>query len=483
MALFQEVDLSTFAGGQVTGVEPGSVAATLGLRPGDELLAVNDQTVEDIIDVRYYAADEDLELLVRREGELLLFEAERDYDQSLGLQFAHPTFDTDIRRCNNLCEFCFVLQMAPKFRRTLYIKDDDYRYSFLFGHFVTLTNLTDHDWWRIETMRLSPLYVSVHVTDTELRRRFLRNPSAPDVLEQLRWLAERRIDVHTQLVVVPGFNDGEWLERSVAELAALRPAAEGEGGVLSISVVPVGLTAHHKYGMRPHTSEEAAATLDYIEALQANYRRMTGMAFVYATDEWYLVSGREVPPLAAYDGQQLHENGLGMVRAFLDDWTALQDEIREAGELPEPQSATLVTATLFAEVLREKAAAFAEMTGCPMKVRPIVNRRLGESITVAGLLMGSDIIDQLAGEALGDMVVLPRVTFDHPELIALDDISPQDVANRLGRTVILADSLADVWDALLGAAALVFEPGVATEGSVPLRVVGDDDETTTTHIS
>lgn len=483
MALFQEVDLSTFAGGQITGVEPGSVAADVGLRAGDELLAINDQTVEDIIDVQFYAADETLELLVRREGELLLFEAEREYDQSLGLQFAHPTFDTDIRRCNNLCEFCFVLQMAPKFRRTLYIKDDDYRYSFLFGHFVTLTNLTDHDWWRIETMRLSPLYVSVHVTDTDLRRRFLRNPTAPDIMDQLRWLAGRHIDVHTQLVVVPGFNDGEWLARSVAELAALRPAAEGEGGVLSISVVPVGLTAHHKYGMRPHTRAEAAATLDYIETLQADYRRATGMAFVYPTDEWYLVTGREVPPLAAYDGQQLHENGLGMVRAFLDDWTALQAEIGAAGTLPAPQTITLATATLFAEVLRDKSAIFAELTGCPVTVRPIVNRRLGESITVAGLLMGQDIIEQLADETLGEMVVLPRVTFDHPDLVSLDDISPQDVANRLGQTVVLADSLADVWDALRGDGALVFEPGKPTTGPVTLRVLDGDDQATSTHWS
>jgi NifB/MoaA-like Fe-S oxidoreductase len=157
MPLFQELDLTTYAGGAIIAIEPGSVADDIGLQPGDELLAINDNKVEDVIDVQYYSAEESLELLIRRGEEYLLFEAERDYEQALGLEFAHPTFDTDIRRCNNLCEFCFVLQMAPKFRRTLYIKDDDYRYSFLFGHFVTLTNLSQHDWWRIETMRLSPL--------------------------------------------------------------------------------------------------------------------------------------------------------------------------------------------------------------------------------------------------------------------------------------------------------------------------------------
>ncbi|MFO7662362.1 MAG: PDZ domain-containing protein, partial [Chloroflexota bacterium] len=240
MALFQEIDLSTFAGGQIAVIEPDSLAGRIGLQRGDELLAINDQTVEDVIDVQYYGADEYLELLIRRGDELLLFEAERAYDEPLGIEFTHPTFDIDIRRCNNLCEFCFVLQMAPKFRRTLYIKDDDYRYSFLFGHFVTLTNLSEHDWWRIETMRLSPLYVSVHVTDIAMRRQFLRNPSAPDIIGQLRWLAERRIEVHSQLVVVPGFNDGPWLEQSIHELAELWPKEEGDGGVYSVSVVPVG---------------------------------------------------------------------------------------------------------------------------------------------------------------------------------------------------------------------------------------------------
>jgi len=221
MPLFQELDPTTFHGGQITGIEPGSVADDIGLQPGDELLGINDNKVEDIIDVQYYGAEEELELLIRRGEEAFLYEAEREYNQTLGLEFEHPTFDIDIRRCNNLCEFCFVLQMAPKFRRTLYIKDDDYRYSFLFGHFVTLTNLSDHDWWRIETMRLSPLYVSVHVTDWEMRKKFLRNPLAPDIMPQLNRLAEQDIEVHTQLVIVAQFNDGEWMERSIRELADL----------------------------------------------------------------------------------------------------------------------------------------------------------------------------------------------------------------------------------------------------------------------
>ncbi|MFZ1399540.1 MAG: PDZ domain-containing protein, partial [Candidatus Promineifilaceae bacterium] len=260
MPLFQEIDLTTYTGGQIVAIEPGSAAAKAGLQTGDELLAINDSPVEDVIDVQFYAAEEALTLTVRRNGAMLTLPAKRRYNQPLGLEFAHPTFDTDIRRCNNLCEFCFVLQMAPRFRRTLYIKDDDYRYSFLFGHYVTLTNLNEHDWWRIEQMRLSPLYVSVHVTDWEARRRYLRNKTAPDILEQIRWLGERGIEVHTQIVVTPEVNDGAWLERSIADLAELWPTVQ------SVSVVPVGLTKQHKYQMRTHTKAEAAVTLHYVES-------------------------------------------------------------------------------------------------------------------------------------------------------------------------------------------------------------------------
>ncbi len=483
MALFQEVDLSTFAGGRIIGVEPGSLADELDIRPGDELLAINDQAVEDIIDVQYYAAEEELVLLIRRAGELIEFEAEREYEQSLGLEFAHPTFDVDIRRCNNLCEFCFVLQMGPKFRRTLYIKDDDYRYSFLFGHYVTLTNLSDHDWWRIETMRLSPLYISVHVTDTEARRRFLRNPNAGDIMEQLRWLVERHIEVHAQLVIVPGVNDGVWLERSIHELAELWPEDGLSGGVLSVSVVPVGLTKHHKYGMRPHTRAEAAATLEFVESLQPEFIERFGVRFIYPTDEWYLVTGREPPPLDAYDGQQLHENGLGQVRAFLDDWTAVRQEIIASETRPTPRHVTLGTATLFAPILREKAAEFATLTGCRVDVLAITNTRLGETITVAGLLMGADVLDQLRAVEQGDLIVLPRVMFDHPDRISLDNLSPQDIANQFDRPVALADSLGDVWDALRGHAALLFRPGAPPSGSIDLKVLNNGANNSSAHFS
>ncbi|MCB9418671.1 MAG: DUF512 domain-containing protein [Ardenticatenaceae bacterium] len=478
MTLFQEIDLTTFAGGQIIGIEPDSVAAEIGLQPGDELLAINNQTVEDVIDVQFYSADEELELLIRRDGELLLFEAERDYNQSLGLEFAHPTFDTDIRRCNNLCPFCFVLQMAPKFRRTMYIKDDDYRYSFLFGHFVTLTNLSEHDWERIELMGLSPLYVSVHTTDLEMRRKMLGNPTAPDIMTQLRWLAERGIEVHTQLVVAPGLNDGRFLQQSLDDLAQLYPVVQ------SVSVVPVGLTKHHKYGMRPHTVEEATAVLDFIESIQPHFQNELGIRFAYPTDEWYLVAGRDVPPLDAYDDQQLHENGLGLVRQFLDAWEEEKEEITNSQlSIVNCQRVTLATGTMFAPVLVQAASVFSELTGVETAVLPITNERLGPSITTAGLLMAGDALNQLRTSPIGDLIVLPRVMFDHPDTISLDDLSPQDVANQLDRPVALADTMGDVWDALTGQSRVIYRPGLKNVEQMSLRVLNDADIEDNTHIS
>lgn len=478
MALFQEIDLTTFAGGQITAVEPGSVADDIGLQAGDELLAINDNAVEDVIDVQFYSADETLELLIRRHGEHLLFEAERDYNQSLGLEFAHPTFDTDIRRCNNLCPFCFVLQMAPKFRRTMYIKDDDYRYSFLFGHFVTLTNLSDHDWQRIETMGLSPLYVSVHATDLEMRRKMLGNATAPDIMPQLHWLAERGIEVHTQLVVSPGMNDGRFLQQSLNDLAQLWPAVQ------SVSVVPVGLTKQHKYGMRPHTVEEAAAILDYIESIQSDYQQKMGVRFAYPTDEWYLVTGRDVPPLEVYDDQQLHENGLGLVRQFLDAWEKEQEEIDNCQlTIDNYQRVTLVTGTMFAPVLDKATAVFNQLTNLKATVLPITNERLGPSITTAGLLMAGDALNQLRAIDIGDLVILPRVMFDHPDTISLDDLSPQEMANQLNRPVALADTMGDVWDAVTGQSRVLYQPGLKNVEQINVRVLNDTDFEDNKHIS
>ncbi len=410
-------------GGLIAHVTPGSLAHRLGLAPGDELFSINGQPLRDVIDVRFYAAEEELLLQVRRGGRRQSLRVRRRYDEPLGLEFVRPTFDTDIRRCNNRCEFCFVAQMPPGLRRSLYIKDDDYRYSFLFGNYITLTNLTEEDWGRIGEQHLSPLYVSVHATDPELRRRVLRNPRAPDVTAQLHRLVEMGIEVHTQIVLVPGLNDGPHLDRSIADLSGLYP------GVRSVSVVPVGLTKYHRGGCRVHTLEEARAVFDQVTAWQTRLRPRLGANFVYLSDEWYLRLGEEIPPLAAYDGLDLKENGVGMVAGCKSQDARCRVRDAGGGDL---RSATLVTGTLFAPELRRAVAGIAGV-----EVVAVKNRFFGETVTVAGLLTGRDVVEQLRERELGDVVMLPPAMFGGPEGQSLDEVRPEEIEQELSRKVVV----------------------------------------------
>jgi len=406
--------------GVITRVAPRSLARRLGLQPGDELLAVNGHSPRDVIDVQFYSAEEQVVLTVRRAGQEMTRQARRRYNEPLGLDFARPTFDVDIRRCNNHCDFCFVAQMPPGLRSSLYVKDDDYRHSFLFGNYVTLTNLDESDWARIEEQFLSPLYVSVQATDPDLRRHLLGNPAAPDVMEQLQRLARLGIEVHTQLVLIPGLNDGAHLDRSIGDLAALYPA------VRSVSVVPVGLTHFHRGGCRKQTLAEARATFEQVSAWQARLLAQLGVRFAYLSDEWYLRLGEPPPPLEAYDGLDLTENGVGLASRFLAG--------RAWHNLPRP--ATLVTGVLFAPLLRQVTAGMKEV-----QVISITNRFFGETVTVAGLLTAQDVIEQLREQELVGTVILPAVMFRGPEGQSLDEKQPSDIAAALGHPVITADTL------------------------------------------
>jgi len=386
------------------------------LRAGDELLAINEQPVRDVIDVQFYSAEEHLALRVRRDGREFTLEIERQYAEPLGLEFAQPTFD-GLRRCNNRCEFCFVNQMPPGLRPSLYVKDDDYRHSFLFGNYVTLTNLDEGDWTRIGEQRLSPLYVSVHATDLDLRRRILRHSAAPDVMAQLRRIADAGVEVHTQIVALPGLNDGPHLERSIADLAALYPA------VRSVSVVPVGLTKYHRGGCRVYTAAEMRIVLKQVTGWQARLRERLGVRFVYLADEWYLRLGEEVPPVEAYDGLDLTENGVGLVRRFLESV-----DRAPGSRTVSHGSQTLVTGVLFAPILRS-------VVGSATDVFPVVNRFFGPTVTVAGLLTGRDVVEQLATRRLSGVVLLPAAMFGGPEGQTLDEMWPRQIGEALGLEV------------------------------------------------
>ena len=433
-------------GGIIAAVEPGSLAARAGLEPGDELLAINGHPLRDIIDVQFFGAEEMLALSVARSGERWHIDMERSYDQDLGLAFTNPTFDVDIRRCANNCDFCFVKQNARGMRRSLYVKDDDYRYSFLFGNFVTLTNLTADDWSRLEEQRLSPLHVSVHATDLELRRRFLSRKAAPDILEQLHRLAELGIEVHTQVVLVPGLNDGEHFAQTISDLTALyqRP-------VVSVGVVPIGLTKFHPGTCRNYTPEESRAVLAQAEAWKLENRQKLGSSFVYPSDEWYLVAEREIPPAREYDGFPQVENGVGMVRQLVDEWDVLKSDLPVLAR----RSVTLVCGALIAPVLSHIARELEMLTGTAIRLVPVINQYFGSVTTVSGLLTGQDVAAALQGCPRSDLVLLPRAMFtgrygagSAPPGITLDNWTLEDISSHAGSPVEMAGTIAEVIAAL-----------------------------------
>lgn len=429
------------SGGLIARVTPGSIGDEIGLEPGDRLLAINGHVLRDAIDYRYYGADEELTLEIERAGQRHLLQVERDYDEDLGIEFAEPVFD-GMRLCENGCPFCFVRQMARGLRRSLYVRDDDYRYSFLQGSFVTLTNLDAEDWRRIGEQRLSPLYVSIHATDLAVRRAVLGNPKAPDIVAQLRRLGAMGIAVHGQVVVWPRVNDGAALDRTIADVASLWPT------VRTLAVVPVGLTRYQHCDVRLMTPHEAQDTLDRI----ARHREALGGrvegTWLYPSDELFLLAGRPVPPASFYDNDAQRENGVGLVRELLDDWRRARRRARPA--MLARRRATLACGASIAPTLGGLAADLAARTGAELQVVAVPNRLFGETVTVSGLLAGADLVASLAGRDLGERVFVPRAMFEAEGRLTLDDMTVDDLARQLGAPVAPVALMSEVLATLAG---------------------------------
>jgi putative radical SAM enzyme (TIGR03279 family) len=378
----------------VAEVRPGSIAEELGIPPGARVRRINGRELWDTLDLRFYEVDPRVELWVEMpDGESVVFEIEKPAGEPLGLV---PEPDP-IRRCTNACPFCFVKGSPKGLRPGVYVKDDDYRLSFLYGHYVTLTNLREDEFDRIVEQRLSPLYVSVHATDPEVRLRMLRNPRARRILEDLRRLLDGGVRVHTQVVLCRGLNDGPVLDRTMEDLWGLGP------GVLSLSVVPVGLTRYNRDAVERLGPEDARVALAQVDAMRARARRERGIGWCYASDELFLLAGRPVPSRAYYDQQALVENGVGAIAEFRD--RARRDE-RRLPRLPGRRIA-VVTGTLMAPVLGPWVARWSARTGAAIEVLAIENSLFGPSVTCAGLLPGGDVRRAVLAAARFDAVLVP----------------------------------------------------------------------------
>ncbi|HTK91298.1 MAG TPA: DUF512 domain-containing protein [Verrucomicrobiae bacterium] len=415
-----------------------------GLRPGDRIVAINGQAVRDVIDFHFNAGEARLNCAVERDGGRASVVVDRR-GADLGLELLAPT-PSEISTCANKCVFCFIHQLPRGMRKSLYVKDDDYRLSFLHGNYITLTDLEESELKRIETQRLSPLYVSVHATDPELRHRLLGEPRVKrDLLPIMARLGRAGIRMHAQIVLCPGWNDGPQLERSILELSALHPA------VATTAVVPVGLTAHRERlpDLRTLAADEARALVGTIGRWQAGLRARLGTRFVWGGDELYLQAGLPIPSRAAYEGFPVVEDGIGLVRRFEDGWARVKR--RAPARLARPRAVTVVTGEMYAPRLERLLAGFG-VGNLDVRVRAIRNEWFGGSVQVAGLLTGADIQRQLAGTALGEAVLVPSVALRDSVGVFLDDLTPGEIASALGVPVRPVEPAARaLFDALVGA--------------------------------
>lgn len=421
--------------GRIDRVEERGLARQAGIRPGDRLISVNDLPIRDVVDFRFATADEDLTLLVERDGRNRTFRINQEYGKQLGVIFDEPLFD-GIRRCDNRCIFCFINQLPEGLRPSLYVRDDDYRLSFLHGSYITLTNLTEQDWERIGEQRPSPLYVSVHATRPEVRAKLLGASNPPNIVDQLTRLKDLGIEVHAQVVLCPGINDGQILADTVRDLSLLYPS------VLSVAVVPWGVTRYSRVHLRPVTPGQARRTVRRVLPWQETYHSRLGVRFVYLADEFYLGAELPIPDADHYDDFPQLEDGVGMARQLLDLWERVRKRAR--GVRQQYDRVTLVTGTLMGSIMEDIGQELGQLEHLTVDVVPVINRFFGPSVTVSGLLLARDVMETLKNRGVGDVVVLPRNMFDADGLTTLDDVSRKEMEEQLGVPVRVAETIDEI---------------------------------------
>lgn len=406
---------------KIIAIEPESQAERAGCRVGDDLVSINGTPVMDFLDYYYLQAEEELDLALKRGHEQFNLHLSKTYDEDLGLELQPPR----MRACGNNCIFCFIKQNPPGMRAAIYFPDEDYRYSFLHGTYITLTNLREVDLERIAQLRLAPLYISVHATDDSVRNRIFQLKKPDHFFAKLSFLHEHRIDLHVQIVLLPGINDGAILEQTLRDLYQFREV------ILSVAIVPVGLTRHRAQlpEIKPVTKPEAVATLQALKQWKGLYRNRDGEPWVFLSDEFYLLAGERLPGQKFYGSYYQIENGVGLTRHFLASFK------RQVRRLPKSiackKRLLFITGTLAAPILESQVLpVLRQIANFQVDILPVINNFFGQSVTVAGLLVGRDIIEQAKQRSGYDQIILPPRCINHAGLL-LDDLTPQAIAQQL----------------------------------------------------
>lgn len=415
-------------------IEYGSIAEELELEPGDELISINGTAIKDVLDYHYLIKDEELTVIIKKpSGEEWELDIEKEYDDDLGIVFEEGLMD-EYQSCRNKCIFCFIDQMPPGMRETLYFKDDDARLSFLQGNYITLTNMSDEDINRILYYKLSPINISIHTTNEELRCKMLHNRFAGSSLDKIKRLKDGGIVMNGQIVLCKGWNDGEELERTIHDLAAFLPEMQ------SVSIVPVGLTKFRQglEQLEAFSKEDSIHVIDTIHRWQNIFLTHYGTRFIYASDEWYIKAEMPIPDADSYEGYPQIENGVGLIRSLQVEFEEYYEELDGDNRKRELSIATGVLAAPYLQQMVDTLNI--KYPGIKVHLYTIINNFFGTNITVAGLLTGEDIISQLSGKPLGEILLLPEVLLRNGETVLLDDVTVEDLESALQTNIRIVQS-------------------------------------------
>ncbi len=433
---------------EIESIEANSIAQEIGFESGDSIISINGKKPRDLIDYQILISEEFLNISVLdKNDEIHNISIEKNLDENLGINFKDALFDS-IKQCNNKCPFCFIDQQPKGKRKSLYIKDDDYRLSFLYGSYLTLTNLKQEDWERISTQKLSPLFISVHATDPDTRKNLLKNNQAGLILDQISWFEKNSIQIHAQIVVCPDINDGEILEKSIFELAAFYKKTSQT--VISVAIVPVGLTKFRpdNDGLKSISSEYAIKTINQVERIQDILKIRLGTRFCWLADEWYLIAGINLPNYKTYENMPQESNGVGSIRSFLKTLNEKTKNLPE--KVRKPKKVSWIVGKLVYEALIPTVKKLNSINGLKINLYGLPSVYWGQEQVVTGLLTGEDLINGLQNKDLGEAIYIPSIMLKLNTDLFLDDKKINEVENILNTKIRVLEDSNDIIDTLIG---------------------------------